>query len=198
MDNKQHRSHIVFIFFRFIFWLLTNTVWRRRVIGVENVPAKGGVLIAPNHRSVADPPIIGSAVNRPMFFMAKQELFDVPVFGWFMHRTNSFPVKRGEQDMGAFRKALRFLKDGMPLLIFPEGTRSKDDSFLPARPGLGMFACMAQVPAVPVRIINSDHLLRFRKIKVIFGKPIYPPKEYTKEDYQKFSEQVLEAVKNLA
>jgi 1-acyl-sn-glycerol-3-phosphate acyltransferase len=86
----------------------------------------------------------------------------------------------------------------MPLLIFPEGTRSNDDSFLPARPGLGMFACMAQAPAVPVRVINSDHLLRFRKIKVIFGKPIYPPKEYTKEDYQKFSEQVLEAVKNLA
>jgi 1-acyl-sn-glycerol-3-phosphate acyltransferase len=197
MTNK-HRSHFVFIFFRFIFWLLTSTIWRRRVIGIENIPKTGGVLIAPNHRSVADPPIVGSAVNRPMFFMAKQELFDVPVFGWFMHRTNSFPVKRGEQDMGAFRKALKYLKDGVPVLIFPEGGRSRKEAFREARPGLGMFACMAQVPAIPVRVINSDKLFEFRPIKVIFGKPIYPPKEYTKDDYQEFSETVLEAVKKLA
>jgi len=197
MDNK-HRSHFVFIFFRFLFWFLSNTVWRRKVIGVENIPATGGVLIAPNHRSLADPPFVGSAVNRPMFFMAKQELFDVPIFGWFMHRTNSFPVKRGAQDMGAFRKALKLLKDGMPVLVFPEGGRSKDGNFRPAQAGLGMFACMAQVPTIPVRIINSEHLFKFRRVKVIFGKAIYPPKEYTREDYLKISERVLDAVKNLA
>ncbi len=197
MANK-HPSHFVFIFFRFIFWLLSSTIWRRKIIGIENIPRTGGVLIAPNHRSVADPPIVGSAVNRPMFFMAKQELFDVPVFGWIMHRTNSFPVKRGAQDMGAFRKALKLLKDGMPVLIFPEGGRSKTEGFREARPGLGMFACMAQVPAIPVRVINSDRLSSFKPIKIIFGKPIYPPRECTKDDYQKFSEQVLEAVKKLA
>jgi 1-acyl-sn-glycerol-3-phosphate acyltransferase len=140
---------------------------------------------------------MGASLRRPLHFMAKKELFDTPVLGFLIKRTNAFPVKRGQQDVGAFRKAFGLLESGEPLLVFPEGTRSKDGNFGKARAGLGMIACTAQVPAVPVRIINSDKLKYFKKLTVIFGKPVYPPKEYTKESYLEFSGNVLEEIKRL-
>jgi 1-acyl-sn-glycerol-3-phosphate acyltransferase len=99
--------------------------------------------------------------------------------------------------VGAFKKAFRLLELGECLLMFPEGTRSKDGNFGKARAGLGMIACKAQIPAVPARIVNSDKLKYFRQLKVVFGKAVYPPKEYTKESYQEFSEKVLEEIKKL-
>lgn len=182
---------------RFMFWLFFKTLWRLKIEGQENIPKTGGVLIAPNHMDYIDPPLTGSSMARPLHFMAKSELFDVPVLGFLIKRTNAFPVKRGRQDVGAFRNALRLLEAGEPLLVFPEGTRSKDGNFGKARPGLGMMACMAQVPAIPVRIINSNGLWSFKRLEVIFGKPIFPPKEYTRQSYNQFSETVLEEIKKL-
>ena len=122
--------------------------------------------------------------------MAKKELFDVPLFGELIKKTNAFPIKRGRQDVGAFRKVFKLLESGEALLVFPEGTRSKDGDFGKARPGLGMIACLSQTPAVPVRIMNSGRLTSFKPLRVIFGKPVTPPKEYTKETYTEFSERI--------
>jgi len=191
------KTGLLFYMGRFLFFVLFKLFWRLTVEGSENIPASGGVLIAPNHRSYIDPPLMGSAMRRPLHFLAKQELFEVPALGFLIRRTNAFPIKRGKQDIGAFRKVFKLLESGEPLLVFPEGTRSKDGGFGKARPGLGMIACISQVPAVPVRLLNSDKLVFFKKLKVIFGKPVMPPKEYSKDDYVRFSEQVLEEIKKL-
>jgi 1-acyl-sn-glycerol-3-phosphate acyltransferase len=129
--------------------------------------------------------------------MAKKELFDIPALGFLIRRTNAFPIKRGMQDVGAFRKVFKLIESGEALMVFPEGTRSKDGGFGKARAGLGMIACVSQAPVVPTRLVNSDKLGYFKKLKVVFGKPVFPPKEYTKDNYLQFSEQVLEEIKKL-
>jgi 1-acyl-sn-glycerol-3-phosphate acyltransferase len=195
--SEKHKSSWLFYTGRFLFYLLFSVVWRRTVTGQEHIPGQGGVIIAPNHASVADPPLVGSSMRRPLHFMAKEELFNMPVLGFLIRRTNAFPVRRGQQDIGALRSAERLLKDGEALLVFPEGTRSKDGNFGRARAGIGMIATHAQVPVVPVRILHSGQLVRFKRLHVIFGKPLMPPSDSTRESYQRFSEQVLEEIKKL-
>ncbi|MHB9155182.1 MAG: lysophospholipid acyltransferase family protein [Endomicrobiales bacterium] len=197
MPEAPVRSSWLYYAGRSLFRVLFGTLWRARTSGRGNIPCQGGVIIAPNHRSVADPPLVGSMMERPLHFMAKQELFEVPALGFLIKRTNAFPVRRGRQDIGAFRMARRLLGKGEAVLMFPEGTRSRDGNFGRARAGVGMAACIAQVPVVPVRIFNSDRLGRFPALRVVYGAPVYPPKEYTKESYQKLSEQVLERIKEL-
>jgi 1-acyl-sn-glycerol-3-phosphate acyltransferase len=187
----------VFFVCRFLCAVTFNLFWRRKIIGHENIPLSGGVIIAPNHSSLADPPLVGSAMRRSLYFMAKKELFDLPVFGFLVKRLNSFPVRRGRNDITAIRIGEQLLEDGECLLMFPEGTRSKDGNFGPARSGCAMLACHTQKPVVPVRIMNSFELGSFKKIFVIFGRPIQPPKEYTKETYQQFAEQIMEEIKKL-
>lgn len=187
----------VFYLGRWMFAVTYRLIWRRSVVGHENIPLSGGVIIAPNHVSLADPPLVGSAMRRPLFFMAKKELFDVPVLGFLIKRTNAFPVRRGHNDFSAIRTAEKLLKEGNCLLMFPEGTRSKDGGFGIPRSGCGMVACHSQKPVIPVRIVNSFFLRSFKKLSVIFGRPIYPPKKYTKETYQIFSDQIMEEIKKL-
>jgi 1-acyl-sn-glycerol-3-phosphate acyltransferase len=136
-------------------------------------------------------------MNQDLYFMAKQELFEIPVLGFLIKRTNAFPVKRGMQDMSAFRNAFSLLENKKALLMFPEGTRSKDGIIGKARAGVGMVACIAQVPVVPVKIVNTNNMKKFKQIIIKYGKPVYPPKEYTKEDYIKLSFKILEKIKEL-
>jgi 1-acyl-sn-glycerol-3-phosphate acyltransferase len=192
------KSTWLFYFARSLFRLLFGTLWRWEIVGKENIPKDGKLIIAPNHASVADPPLTGSAMDRPLYFMAKKELFEIPVLGFLIHRTHAFPIERGKGDIGALRTAKRLIDSEKAVLLFPEGTRSRDGNFGKARPGVGMLSCLCQAPVVPVRIINSNFLSKFKKLKVIFGKPVYPPKEYTKESYQKISEVVLEEIKKLS
>ena len=181
-------------FFRFCF----NFIFRGKTEGAENIPKNGGVIIAPNHISAWDPPLAGAVMERPLNFMAKQELFDIPVLGFIIRRTNAFPVKRGRQDMSAMRNAFALLESGNVLLMFPEGTRSKDGKIGKARAGVGMVSCHAQVPVVPVRIENTNKIFKFRKIKIKFGLPIYPPKEFSKDDYLKISQKALDAIESMS
>lgn len=187
----------VFYVCRFLCAVVFRLGWRRTVIGHENIPLSGGVIIAPNHAHAIDPPLAGSAMRRPLFFMAKKELFDVPVLGALIKRTNAFPIRRGHNDISAIRNAEQLLRDGECLLIFPEGTRSNDGNFGAARSGCGMIACHTGKPVIPTRIVNSFALGGFKKLFIIFGRPLYPPKEYTKESYQQFSGQILEEIKKL-
>jgi 1-acyl-sn-glycerol-3-phosphate acyltransferase len=196
-NDVPRRSPWLFFVGRFMFHCLFSTIWRRRVSGWENIPGAGGVIIAPNHVSYADPPLVGSSMERPLHFMAKQELFEVPVLGFLIRRTNAFPVRRGKQDIGAFRAVIKLLQQGEPVLIFPEGSRSRDGQLRPARAGVGMIACLAQVPVVPVRLVNTGRLGRLAPVRVIFGKPLYPPKEHTRETYEVFANQVLDAIRQL-
>ena len=172
-------------------------IFRCKSEGKENIPENTGVIISPNHISFFDPPLTGCFMDKDLHFMAKQELFDVPVLGFLIKRTNAFPVKRGMQDMSAFRNAFSLLENNKALLMFPEGTRSKDGNIGKARAGVGMVSCIAQVPIVPVKITNTNKIKKFKKITIIYGKPIYPPKEYTKDDYLLLSQKILDAIQKL-
>ena len=150
--------------------------FRWKVIGAENIPAAGGVIIAANHVSLWDPPVLGAAIPRRIHFMAKEELFTNPVFSWLITKLGAFPVKRGIADRTAIRTALSLLENGSVLGLFPEGTRSKTGVLGAPEPGLAMLAIKAGVPVVPAAIVGTNKLLRdghiFPQFRVIFGEPL--------------------------
>ncbi|MCO7127046.1 1-acyl-sn-glycerol-3-phosphate acyltransferase [Sporolactobacillus shoreicorticis] len=151
-----------------LFYQLTFKI---QVIGLENVPGQGGVLICSNHLSNFDPPMVGVSLSRPLSFVAKSELFDIPGFGRLLSHLNAFPIRRGTGDRGALRLAIKLIREGHALLIFPEGHRNLEHA--PMKKGLsgaGFFALQTDAVVLPCAIIGN---YRFRStMKIIFGKPI--------------------------
>jgi 1-acyl-sn-glycerol-3-phosphate acyltransferase len=152
---------------------------RWEVSGREHVPASGGVLLIANHTSYADPPIVGAACLRPVNFMAKAELFRIPVLSAVIRRTHAFPVKREAADQQALRRALHLLDNGQVLLLFPEGTRSPDGRLMPFEAGAAFLALAGKAQVVPVGIDGADRLLPRgkpvllpAKLRVRFGPPL--------------------------
>ncbi|MDR3071794.1 MAG: 1-acyl-sn-glycerol-3-phosphate acyltransferase [Endomicrobium sp.] len=193
----REKSSILFLFGKQMFRVMFGLFYRWHIEGIENIPKSGGAIIAPNHISWFDPPLTGSAMRRDLYFMAKKELFNIPVLGWIIRFTNAFPVKRLSGDISAMRHAFALLKSGHLLLMFPEGTRSKNGKIGPAKAGTGMVACNAQVPLVPVKIENTNAMLKFKQIKIKYGPPIYPPEKFLKSDYINLSQKVLDAVSEM-
>jgi 1-acyl-sn-glycerol-3-phosphate acyltransferase len=140
------------------------------MVGLENIPNDGGVLICSNHINNFDPPVVGIKIPRPVYYMAKEELFSVPVLGKIVRMCNAFPVKRGMSDREALRKGLNILKEGHILGLFPEGTRSKTGELGKGLAGAGFFASRSNAAVVPCAIIGPYKI--FHKIKVVYGKPI--------------------------
>jgi 1-acyl-sn-glycerol-3-phosphate acyltransferase len=149
--------------------------------GRELVPATGPVLIVSNHVSVLDPPLVGGSVPRPVFFLAKEELFRIPLFGRLVRALNARPVRRDGTDMRALKAALGLLREGRALLVFPEGTRGREGQApREAKPGVGMLAVLSGAPVVPVYISGSGAALprghalpRPAKVRVTFGPPLH-------------------------
>ncbi|MDR2811649.1 MAG: 1-acyl-sn-glycerol-3-phosphate acyltransferase [Endomicrobium sp.] len=193
----KEKSSFLFLLGRQMFRIMFKLFYRYCIEGSQNIPNTGGAVIAPNHISFFDPPLTGAAMKRPLYFMAKKELFDIPVFGWTIKQTNAFSVKRGVQDMSAVKHAFSLLEKGRLLLMFPEGTRSRDGKLGKARAGAGMMACSAQVPLIPVKIENTNMMLKFKRIKIKYGKPIYPPKNFEKNDYIGLSQKVLDEISKM-
>jgi 1-acyl-sn-glycerol-3-phosphate acyltransferase len=154
---------------------------RLQVIGAEHVPENGGVILAANHTSYIDPPFVGCVTHRPVWFMAKSELFAIPLFGAIIRRVHAFPVKRGAADRQALRTAQDLLTAGKAVTIFFEGGRSKDGRLLPPELGPAMIAVRANVPIVPIALINADHLLpregglKFAHVTAVIGEPLRFP-----------------------
>jgi len=145
-------------------------IYRIEVIGKENIPSEGGMLLCANHISNLDPLIVGITTKRPVHFMAKEELFSVPVLGKIVSNVNAFPVKRGMSDREALRKGLAILKEGKVLGLFPEGTRSKTGEMGKGLAGAGFFALRSDAYVVPCAIIGPYKA--FNKLRVVYGKPI--------------------------
>jgi 1-acyl-sn-glycerol-3-phosphate acyltransferase len=192
-------SPILYAIGKFVQANTWDILYRRRVRGRENIPPEGtAAIFAANHRSYIDPGLAGSAVPYPIFYFVKEELFRVPVFGWFIRRVNSVPVRRGEHDVTAFKAAMEVLKHGHGLMLFPEGGRRLDPKRQwKAKAGVGMLACKTGARIVPVGIKNSDRIGRLARLEVSFGKPIHPPKEASREDYQKLADEVMSRIKEL-
>jgi len=145
-------------------------LYRIETSGVENFPKEGGVLLCSNHISNFDPISVGINVPRTVHFMAKEELFEVPVLKRIVTMCNAFPVKRGLNDRQALRTGLKILNDGHVLGLFPEGHRSKTGELGKGMAGAGFFALRSDAWVVPCAIIGPYK--PFRKLKVAFGKPI--------------------------
>lgn len=145
-------------------------LYRVEVKGKEHFPKEGAVLLCSNHIDNLDPPTVGISAPRQVHFMAKEELFRVPILGGIVRKVGSFPVKRGMSDREALRNGLNVLKEGGVLGLFPEGTRSKDGQLGKGLAGAGFFALRSNALVVPCAVIGTYK--PFRKVKVFFGEPI--------------------------
>ncbi|MBS2969430.1 1-acyl-sn-glycerol-3-phosphate acyltransferase [Metabacillus sp. KIGAM252] len=150
--------------------VLFKPVYRMEVHGRENFPKEGSVLLCSNHIDNLDPPIVGACTPRMVHFMAKEELFKIPVLGKILLKVGAFPVKRGLSDREALRKGLKVLKDGEVLGLFPEGTRSKDGQLGKGLAGAGFFALRSDALVVPCAVIGPYK--PFKKVRIYFGKPL--------------------------
>ena len=154
--------------------------FRPRVFATANVPRRGGVLIVSNHQSYLDPLLLGYGLRRELAFMARRSLFRNKWFGTLIRKLNAFPVTRSGPDAGAFREAVNRLRNGWALVVFPEGTRTRDGSIGPFRPGVSLIARRASVPVVPAVVEGPYRAwprrggMRLERLSVAFGKPIMP------------------------
>ncbi len=173
---------------------------RYRVEGREYIPRKGPVILACNHISFWDPPLVGAWVNRTLHYLAKAELFENRVFGAMLTAYNCIPIQRGPQARSALRGAEGVLDRGGAVLIFPEGTRSKSGSLLPPRSGIAHLAAVSRAPVVPARISGSNQIrrsmLRQVVIRLRFGSPLMPPvgAAGSREDGSVFARRVMDAI----
>ena len=137
---------------------LAKLLVRLRIEGLERVPREGGIIVVGNHLHNADPVLISIACPRPLHYMAKRELFEVPVLGRILRWAGEFPINRGHADRQAIRRALATVQQGVALGMFPEGTRSRSMQIERVLPGAGLVALQGKVPIVPVAITGAERL----------------------------------------
>ncbi|HZP58797.1 MAG TPA: lysophospholipid acyltransferase family protein [Opitutaceae bacterium] len=180
--------------------------FRGEVTGQEYIPARGGFILAANHASFLDPPFVGCQIPRQLAFFARKTLWKPGLAAWWLDAVGTIPVDRdGGTDVAAIKRVLQTLRDGRPIIMFPESTRSRDGRLQPAKPGVGLFACRAGVPVLPARIFGSFEALgrsgRLRlgtPLHVTFG-PVLPPEVFDdatagKDRYQRASEKIMTAI----
>jgi 1-acyl-sn-glycerol-3-phosphate acyltransferase len=163
--------------------LLTFLYVRKyEVVGQENVPPAGAIIVASNHLNAADPPFVTRALGRPPIFMAKKEMLDLPLFGLAFRAWGAFPVRRGEFDLAAIRAAVDVLQRGEVLLMFPEGTRSRTGGLGRGHPGTATIALHTGAPILPVAITGTENVkwpwfllrpLLVRHVRVVIGEPFH-------------------------
>jgi 1-acyl-sn-glycerol-3-phosphate acyltransferase len=182
---------------------LTGTLFATRVNGVERVPANGPLVVAANHRSYLDPPLLGAWFPRTIHFMAKRELFRIFGLGWLITQWQAFPVDRDRADLGSFKRALRILNDGGVVGIFPEGTRNIAGE-AKARGGAVLLAATAGCPLVPVALVNTQaavRRLRASKVEVRIGEPMRlqgTSRKPTKAEIEQWTDQLSREIERLA
>ncbi len=156
--------------------ILSYVFFRPKISGREHIPRKGGFILASNHISYYDPPLVGSWQRRELYFFAKKELFENKLFAAAITATNALPVSRGAVDRQALKLAIGVVRQGFGLTLFPEGTRSKTKDFLKPKPGIGIIASRAACPIVPTYIHGSNKLSdcfrRRDRMSITYGEPL--------------------------
>src|SRR3954470_7398861 len=196
-------------FYGFFHYLAFNVhaMWfRGEVVGTENFPTDGPFLIASNHASHLDPPLVGSQVFRQMRFFARKSLWDNRVMAWWLNRVETIPVERDSGDVGAIKRVLQALKEERAVVLFPEGTRSPDGGLQTPKAGVGLMACKTGVPVVPCRVFGSfaafgkgKTVPRFgTPIDIVFGPPIaaaeYDDPTVGKARYELAAQRIMERI----
>jgi len=177
------------------------------VRGREHVPATGPLIVVSNHVSVLDPPFVGGACPRELYYLAKEELFAVPLFGRLIHALNARPVKRDGSDGRALKAALKLLGENRAILLFPEGTRGVEGRLGEGKPGAGMLAVLSGAPVVPAYVWGTAQALppgralpRPARVTVTFGPPLVfksAGDERRKERYREATEEMMRAIAQL-
>src|SRR4051795_2837099 len=172
----------------FVFWLtcailkpFLRIYFRISLVGREHLPKEGGVILASNHRSFLDPFVVGAWLGRPVFFVAKKELFDRRFAGWFLNCLGAFPIRRGESDEESMETSKQILERGDALVIFPEGTRHRTGSLGRPKRGVGRLALETGAPVIPVAVHGTERArrgwrIRPVKVKLRYGRPLTFPR----------------------
>lgn len=176
-----------------------------KVTGRENVPKKGAFIIASNHESYFDPILLGTSLYRSLNYMARDTLFKKPLFGWVMRQVHSIPLSRSKGDIRAIKDSLTALDSGKPIVMFPEGTRSKDGILKESKPGIGFIIAKAGVPVVPAYIKGSYealpeglNTLKHSRVSVHIGEAVVFDKKFFesegKDAYKKASDEIMRRI----
>jgi 1-acyl-sn-glycerol-3-phosphate acyltransferase len=179
--------------------IIASIVWRAKAYGQENVPLTGPLIVACNHVSNLDPPVMGSFFPRRISYMAKKELFDIPVLGPMIRAVGAYPVDRQGSATAAIKRSVEVLRAGGTVGIFPEGGRNVTGNN-EIRQGVALLASLGHAPVVPACIIGSDRANQLGQIKVVYGKPLALPagRKATREDLAKFTDDVMSAIRALS
>ncbi len=197
-----------------LFRLTYATYFRWRVFNPERVPRKGPVILASNHASFLDPPLVGAGIKRGIHYLARESLFRFPGVGWLLRRWNSVPVDREGGGAAGLRAILDRLLDGGAIVLFPEGTRTRDGQLQPARSGIGLTVIKSTATVVPVRVFGTYaafgrhmKLPRPHRIAVKYGRPLdfaalraeakTCSKARLKEIYQQVAGEIMAAIAKL-
>jgi 1-acyl-sn-glycerol-3-phosphate acyltransferase len=190
--GRDRRMRPLYRVSRSLAQLLFMSLFRGRVFGVHNVPARGGVILAANHQSFLDPILATLSIGRECSYMARDTLFEHPVLRAVIEYYNAFPIRRDTADLRGLKELIRRLRQGRVVLTFPEGTRSEDGSIGPMRAGVALAARRLDVPVVPTLILGalqvwprSRRWPRPHPVLVSYAKPVYPDEheELTDERY---------------
>ena len=190
---------ILYTILKVTFQALFRTVFRARVLGRDNLPAEGPVILAANHMSNWDPPLLACFMRRHVAYMAKEELFKPPILGPAITACHAFPVKRGAGDRGAIKTAVHVLKLGHCLGLFPEGTRSRTGKMRKAEAGVGLIAALSGAPVVPAAILGTERIFAnggfLPKLTVCVGQPMhFTGDRKDKEALAAFSQSILDEI----
>jgi 1-acyl-sn-glycerol-3-phosphate acyltransferase len=174
---------------------LSRLLWRARAAGVENVPLEGPLIIACNHVSYLDPPVMGCLCPRRISYMAKRELFEIPILGGLIRALGAYAVDRQGSATAAIKRSLDVLRAGGAVGIFPEGTRNRTGT-VEAQIGVALLASLADAPVVPTCVLGTDRALRLGRVNVAFGSPVRLPagRKATREDLAKFTSEIMKAI----
>lgn len=187
---------------------LFRKFFKIKAYNVKVLKTSQPLIVAPNHRSYIDPPLLNAVSPEPLVFLAKKELFEGRIKNWLFRNMNAIPVDRSKADIEALNEAINRLRKGCKICIFPEGRRAPERGFLKPKPGVGYLVAKAKVPVVPVYIHNSTDILsrdnkKFRipknEVIIIFGNPLrFENIPDTPKGYKMAAEKIMEEIKKLS
>ena len=212
MAGRKAANPFIYGVLKFALFISYRFFFRFQCFGQEKVPSptdKRGVILAPNHASYLDPPILGISLKKRVTFLAKDYLFKNSFVGWVLRSIAAYPIKSGEgEDIKSIRELIRLLKDGHWVVVFPEGTRTEDGSLRPAETGASFLAAKSGAYIQPVYIDGSFEAFprsakwfRRHPIKVYFGEPFIPAEDkellHAENHYQAVGEKIMARIKEL-